>query len=418
MPVEDDPEELVFLSPEESFPEEKQEDQGASPVLRRSNRKRKSTASVSMSMSDMPKNSGSKKKKESPGKPSESDPGKSMPKIPRTPTTQTDQPQSFEALLLAMEGRLSAKLEKVSEASKQAAEQAKLNSESLDQLESRVDANENVLMDALRESEARIMNKVQAQLDQIVQGRVKDMVSDQLKAAGFDTDLTVGDLSTCSRNVTIQGTQSRTGSYAAKAAMVPAVGAAAAPMTRDERQEEKFWNCRKALRMWPVKGNSRNDLHEYLKDKLRMDPEQVGELGDVTIKRILDKKNKYKDEAIITFESKQDRDAVKALASNLANYRDNEAGMRLHIPDHLQKDFKCLMNLSYDLKKKHPSLKRSIKFDEDNLNLMMDMQTGQGEDWKRIRPSQAKKAARPRESRGPKEIDEDELRSLVGSDSE
>ena len=248
-----------------------------------------------------------------------------------------------------MEGRLSAKLEKASEASKQAADQAKLNSESLDQLESRVDANENVLMEALRESEARIMTKVQAQLDEIVQGRVKDMVNDQLKAAGFDMDLTVGDLSTCSRNVMLQGTQSRARSYASKAAMAPAAGASL--MTKDERQEEKFWNCRKALRVWPMKGSSKNDLGDYLKDKLRMDQEQIDELGEVVIKRILDKKNKYKDEAIVTFESKQDRDAVKALAPNLANHRDNEAGMRLHIPDHLQKDFRSLMNLSYDLKR-------------------------------------------------------------------
>lgn len=49
---------------------------------------------------------------------------------------------------------------------------------------------------------------------------------------------------------------------------------------------------------------------------------------------------------------------------------------------------------------------------------MMDRQTAPEKDWKRIRPSQAKKAARPRENRGPQEMDEDELCSLVGSDSE
>ena len=49
-------------------------------------------------------------------------------------------------------------------------------------------------------------------------------------------------------------------------------------------------------------------------------------------------------------ESKQIRDAVKASAANLANHRDT-AGMRLHVPDHLQRDFRALMNLSFDLKK-------------------------------------------------------------------
>ena len=76
-------EESVFLSPEEQFQSEGQEkDQGASPALRRSNRKRKSTALVT----DMTKNSGSKKKKgSSPVTVRTDDPGKSMPRLPRTP---------------------------------------------------------------------------------------------------------------------------------------------------------------------------------------------------------------------------------------------------------------------------------------------------------------------------------------------
>ena len=52
--------ELVFLSPEEEIAgPENQEDQGALPVLRRSNRKRKSVASYTEG--DMSKGSGSKK---------------------------------------------------------------------------------------------------------------------------------------------------------------------------------------------------------------------------------------------------------------------------------------------------------------------------------------------------------------------
>ena len=118
--TEDESDELVFLSPEESFPEESPgevKDQGASPVLRRSNRKRKST---SASVTDMSKGSSTKKKKTSPGK--ENDPGKNMLKIPRTPQQgQSQEGQGhdpgpkeptagFEALLLAMEGRLTARL--------------------------------------------------------------------------------------------------------------------------------------------------------------------------------------------------------------------------------------------------------------------------------------------------------------------
>lgn len=71
---------------------------------------------------------------------------------------------------------------------------------------------------------------------------------------------------------------------------------------------------------------------------------------------MVERKPKYADEVIVTFEEKSVQDAVKAQAHRLAEHRD-ETGMRLHIPDHLQKNFKALMSLSYDLKKKNLALK-------------------------------------------------------------
>ena len=80
---------------------------------------------------------------------------------------------------------------------------------------------------------------------------------------------------------------------------------------------------------------------------------------------------------IVTFENKHLRDAVKANASILANHRD-EAGMRLDIPEHLKRDFHALMNLSFDLKKRYPGLKRNVKFDEEDCGLFMDVRLKEG----------------------------------------
>ena len=74
---------------------------------------------------------------------------------------------------------------------------------SLEQLESRVDANENVLMKTLQGTEKRIMAKVQDQIKGIVQEKVKEMVSSELIAAGFDRDLSTGDLSVRRSAVTV-----------------------------------------------------------------------------------------------------------------------------------------------------------------------------------------------------------------------
>lgn len=100
-------------------------------------------------------------------------------------------------------------------------------------------------------------------------------------------------------------------------------------------------------------------------------------------------------EAIVTFETKEIRDAVRARASQLADYRD-AAGMRLELPDYLQKDFRALINLAYDLKSKNVDLKRNIKFDEEDLGLFMDVQVRTGGNWKRVKPDQARKLSKTR----------------------
>ena len=403
--AESEEEDGAFQSPEwEGDPE------GASPKLRRSSRKRKSTAGDR----SMTRESSSKKKKSSP----KTD---KMPKVPRSPQGATAQPQagqsqtqqqSFEALLLAMEGRLTSKLERASEAARDAANQAKLNSESLDQLESRVDANEAVLMEALRESEARIMAKVQVQVEKIVQGKVKEMVNKQLSDAGFDPDLTAADLSVRSSAV-------KSKSYLQVAAAPPVMQDVTQSVirTKVDRQEERFWEGRRALRLWPLETGDREGLRKYLLNKLALGPRFVDEeMGEVEIRRAREPKNKKQDEYIVLFESKHIRDAVKAAAPSLATFKD-EAGMRLHVPDHLQKQFKTLMSLSYELKKKTPGLKRNIKFDEESLGMFMDIQLETAGQWKRIDPREAAEAVkgRSKEARG---MAAGEIKDLLGSEEE
>ena len=168
-------------------------------------------------------------------------------------------------------------------------------------------------------------------------------------------------------------------------------------MNQRERQEERFWECRRSLRLWPVR--NKEDLEEYLEKKLNMDREFIEDMGEVNIRRVIERKPKYKDEAVVTFQDKRIRDAVKAQAYKLGNSGD-ELGMRLHLPDHLQKSFRALMGLSFDMKKKFPGLRRSVKFDEDALDLFVDIQTSNEADWKRIDAAQAVKAASKRPGRG------------------
>ena len=99
----DSEEDLVFLTPEgEPVPEKP--DQGASPHLRRSSRKRKSLASESM-----PKSS-KKKKQSSPGGVSPAAKDKehnndttNMPRVTRTPANESSQQPSLRSVAKAAE---------------------------------------------------------------------------------------------------------------------------------------------------------------------------------------------------------------------------------------------------------------------------------------------------------------------------
>ena len=90
--------------------------------------------------------------------------------------------------------------------------------------------------------------------------------------------------------------------------------------------------------------------------------------------------------------------------------------MRLELPDYLQKDFKSLMNLAYDLKSKHHDLKKNIKFDKTDLGLFMDVQIKPGDHWRRIKPEQAKKMSRSREQE-PKGLNDSDIAGLLEEES-
>ena len=182
---------------------------------------------------------------------------------------------------------------------------------------------------------------------------------------------------------------------------------------QQERQEERFWECRRSLRLWPVPGATREKLEDYLEKRLGLDKDMLQDAGEVRIRRVIEKKPKYKDEVVVTFEDKAVRDTIKSQAYKLADHRE-EAGMRLHVPDHLQKAFKALMNLSYDLKKKNNDLKRNIKFDEDTLSMFMDIQTKAGGDWRRVDADRAIKMTAGRRATVVTAIGEDELDEMLG----
>ena len=100
--------------------------------------------------------------------------------------------------------------------------------------------------------------------------------------------------------------------------------------------------------------------------------------------------SKLDHEVIAVFGSVKIRDAVRRAAKQIAGAQD--AGIRLEIPLYLQPSLKALEAVSYGLKQKNPGVKRSIKFDDQELDLVLDFNVdpeGSGS-WRRVSAAQAK----------------------------
>ena len=104
---------------------------------------------------------------------------------------------------------------------------------------------------------------------------------------------------------------------------------------------------------------------------------------------VAEKKRPVRDEALVTFESARDRDDVRSFAKNLER---RGRGLRLEVPDHLWPSFRVLQSVGYELKQKHPGLKRNVLFDNDKKDLKLDVCTGTDQPWRTIFPDGARQS--------------------------
>ena len=92
--------------------------------------------------------------------------------------------------------------------------------------------------------------------------------------------------------------------------------------------------------------------------------------------------------------------------------------MRLEIPQFLQPSLKALESVSYNLKQKNPEIKRNIKFDDAEMDLILDFHTNpeaDGARWRKVRPAQAKvlRAAMGKKQGQTEEVTVDELEQML-----
>ena len=201
--------------------------------------------------------------------------------------------------------------------------------------------------------------------------------------------------------------------------------AAAAPSGPDlgmrsrPTKEDRYWLCRRSLRVWPVKGDDiRKAFGEFLRNRLGLGAYFLADMGEMSVKRVTGgPAAKLQHEVIVVFSTVEVRDVVKRAAKELAGAQD--AGIRLEVPNYLKPSLQALEAVSYHLKQKHSGIKRSIKYCDDDMDLVLDFNvnpSGNGA-WRRVSAAQAK-TMKPKLSKGPSgrtsEVTNDELESMLG----
>ena len=176
----------------------------------------------------------------------------------------------------------------------------------------------------------------------------------------------------------------------------PLASAPSSSRTHDSSyKEEKYWRARRSLRLWPVPGpDLQASLAAFMRGDLGLDDDLVAEVPSFDIRSVRSTKSKVAHEVVVVFPDVDTRDMVRRSASNLAGHKDK--GVRLEIPEFLRPSLRALESLSYMLKQSNPSLKRNVKFDDEVLDLVMDVRINESAPWRKIRPAQALEAKKGR----------------------
>ena len=152
-------------------------------------------------------------------------------------------------------------------------------------------------------------------------------------------------------------------------------------------QKQDYLEACRTIKMWPVKGiesQLEKACREFMKDALGMPEDTAEEITITSVRRIRQaRRSKIADEVLVRFGTVDERDIVQSYASNLGKMN-GAAGIRIYFPAHLRNVFRLLESHGSLLKKKYPDLKRSIKYDDATLSLVMDVKLTANDAWERV----------------------------------
>ena len=135
----------------------------------------------------------------------------------------------------------------------------------------------------------------------------------------------------------------------------------------------------------------------FLQTVLCMEIAEVNQTAIVTVSKAQRlPRSKVHDEVLVHLHTVEDCDLIYSYAKNLAKM-DGKAGIRLDIPQHLRSEFKILETHGNMIRKNiGTSVKRSIRFDDSERSLILNMRLTADDPWVTVTVQQAMEAKRIR----------------------
>ena len=186
-------------------------------------------------------------------------------------------------------------------------------------------------------------------------------------------------------------------------------------MCRPKKPKEGACPSAQGVALQDSRANWKSSLSIFWVDELDMDPDICEEIDSYEVRRVRSARGRVENEVCVTFPDVETRDAVRASAPNLAG---KKMGMRLEIPEYLRPSLRALESMSYLMKQSNPQLKRNIKFDDERMDLVMDVRLAPEKPWQKIRPDQALEAKKGRAAPSREqttELDSTALRTLLSN---
>ena len=158
---------------------------------------------------------------------------------------------------------------------------------------------------------------------------------------------------------------------------------------------DDYWRCRRSIRCWPIRGPG-SDLWgltgDFFNNILAIPQSSLHQSSVESIRRLSTRKNnsratRINNEVLVTFVDVATRDTVFSYASNLARFRSDPdpPGIRLEYPSFLTGAFRTLERYGLLMKAKFgPQLKRSIKFDDSSMSLLIDVLIPGDSTWTKV----------------------------------